>query len=226
MCGRYALAFIRGFRTRFEVIDVQAQLEPRFNIAPTEEAPVIVRDGGNKALMMRWGLIPSWAKDVKIGNRLINARCESLTSRPAFRAAVKRRRCLVPATGFYEWRKEASGKIPFYIHLKDNSMFAFAGLHERWISEEGETVRSFTIVTSPPNSLAATLHNRMPAILDSEGEDMWLKEGQLSDTELERILMPVAGSRMEMHEVSTGINKAGNDSPELIEPVLRAHPLQ
>ena len=226
MCGRYALAFIRGFRTRFEVIDMQAQLEPRFNIAPTEEAPVIVRDGGKRALMMRWGLIPSWAKDVKIGNRLINARCESLTSKPAFRAALKRRRCLVPATGFYEWRKEVSGKIPFYIHLKDNSMFAFAGLHERWISKEGETVRSFTIVTSPPNSLAATLHNRMPAILDSEGEDMWLKEGQLSDTELERILMPVAGSRMEMHEVSTGINKAGNDSPKLIEPVLRAHPLQ
>ncbi len=224
MCGRYALAFIRGFRTRFEVIDMQAKLEPRFNIAPTEDAPIIVQDDGNRALTMRWGLVPSWAKEIKIGNRLINARGETISSRPAFRAAVKRRRCLVPATGFYEWKKGAEGKIPYYIHLKDNSMFSFAGLYEKWKAPDGSSVLSYTIVTCPPNELAGRLHNRMPVILTQKAEERWLSDRELNDIEIEELLRPMPANAMDMHEVSIAINSPGNDSSDLIEPVFKAHP--
>lgn len=223
MCGRYALAFIQGFKTRFEVIDLQARLEPRFNIAPTEDAPVIRREGGNIAVSMRWGLVPFWAKDLKIGNRLINARAETVDKRPAFRAALKRRRCLVPATGFYEWKREKDSKVPFYLHMKDDSMFAFAGLYERWGAQDGRTVQSFTIVTCKPNSVASEIHNRMPVILRREDESRWISEEPLGDQELKGMLLPFPSDEMESHRVSTEINNPRVDNEELILPVRRAH---
>lgn len=223
MCGRYALAFIQGFKTRFEVMDMQAKLEPRFNIAPTEEAPVIIHDGVNKAVMMRWGLIPSWAKDMKIGNRLINARGESLGKRPAFRAALKRRRCLVPATGFYEWKKTDSSKTPYYLHLKDNSMFALAGLYEHWRGPDGVTIRSYTIVTVPPNAVAGEIHNRMPVILRREDEATWIADGPLADDAFSHILQPYASNEMESHLVSKDVNNPRNEGEELTIPVQVAH---
>lgn len=223
MCGRYALAFVQGFRTRFEVMDLLAELEPRFNIAPTEDAPVVIREGIVRAVSMRWGLIPSWAKDMKIGNRLINARAETLATRPAFRAALKRRRCLVPATGFYEWKATESGKLPYYVHLKDNSMFALAGLYEHWKSSDGQLFRTYAIVTTRSNELSVEIHNRMPVILRRDEEAKWISEGILETKELEGIFEPYPASKMEYHEVSKDVNNARNEGEDLILPVLRAH---
>ena len=224
MCGRYALAFIQGFKTRFEVMDLLAEVEPRFNIAPTEEAPVVINEGIVRAVSMRWGLVPSWAKDMKIGNRLINARSESLSTRPAFRAAFKRRRCLVPATGFYEWKASESGKVPYYVHLKDNSMFALAGLYEHWKPPEGQTIRTFTIVTTRSNELSVEIHNRMPVILRRKDEQKWISDGVLEDQDLERIFEPYPAGKMEYHEVSRDVNNARNEGEDLIAPVRAAHP--
>lgn len=223
MCGRYALAFIHGFKTRFEVMDMQAKLEPRFNIAPTEQVPVVIGGNGNKSVDMRWGLIPFWAKDMKIGNRLINARGETIAIRPAFRAATKSRRCLIPATGFYEWKRTETQKVPYYIHLKEDSLFAFAGLYEHWMSQQNEEVLSCTIVTSRPNEVAAKLHNRMPVILAREQESVWIKDGPLSDSELKEALTPLPAPEMEAHIVSTEVNNPRNEGEHLIESVLRAH---
>jgi putative SOS response-associated peptidase YedK len=223
MCGRYALAFIQGFRTRFEVIDLQAKLELRYNIAPSEEAPVIIHDGVNKAVTMRWGLIPLWAKDMKIGNRLINARGETIETRPAFRAALKKRRCLVPATGFYEWQKQEGAKIPYYLHMKDNSMFAFAGLYEHWKAPDGKSIESYTIVTTPPNTVAGKIHNRMPVILRREGEAIWTAEGPIAVEDLKVILQPYPSEEMESHFVSTDVNDPHNEGEGLILPVRMAH---
>jgi len=223
MCGRYALAFITGFRTRFEVIDLQAKLEPRFNIAPSEEAPVIIREGTNKAVAMRWGLIPSWAEDMKIGNRLINARGETIDKRPAFRAALNRRRCLVPATGFYEWKKMDGAKIPYYIHLKDDSMFAFAGLYEDWKAPGGKVVQSYTIVTTRPNTVAGEIHNRMPVILRREEEAAWIAEGPLTEERLKDFLQPYPSLEMESHRVTTDVNDPHHEGEDLILQVRSAH---
>jgi putative SOS response-associated peptidase YedK len=223
MCGRYALAFIQGFRTRFEVIDLQAKLEPRFNIAPSEEAPVIIHETVNKAVTMRWGLIPSWAKDMKIGNRLINARGETIDKRPAFRVALKKRRCLVPTTGFYEWKKQGDAKIPYYLHLKDDSIFAFAGLYEHWKAPDGKNVQSYTIVTTLPNVVAGEIHNRMPVILRREEEATWIAEGPLEDDALERILQPYPSQEMDSHRVSQDVNNPRNEGEDLIQPVRMAH---
>lgn len=219
MCGRYALAFIQGFRTRFEVIDIQAKLEPRFNIAPSEMAPIVIREGTIKAVAMRWGLVPSWAKDMRIGNRLINARGETVDKRPAFRTALNRRRCLVPATGFYEWKKLDGARIPYYFHLKDNSMFAFAGLYEHWKAPDGRIVQSYTIVTTRPNSAASEIHNRMPVILRHEDESTWIAEGPVDSEELKSALQPYPSEGMELHRVSTDVNNPHNDSEDLTKPV-------
>ena len=223
MCGRYALAFVLGLKTRFDVIDIQAKLEPRYNIAPTEMAPVVIRAGVNQVVDMRSGLIPSWAKDMKIGNHLINARGETIQKRPAFRTALNRRRCLVPATGFYEWKETSHGKQPYYIHMKDNSMFAFAGLYEHWKAPDGEKVRSYTILTSEPNEIARELHNRMPVILRREQEAAWIREGPLSNEQLMKVMVPFPAQEMDSHVISSDVNDPRNKDEGLMLPVRMAH---
>jgi putative SOS response-associated peptidase YedK len=218
MCGRFALTHIHGFFTRFQLMDQQAQLRPRFNVAPTQEHPVIINQSTNQMLMMRWGLVPFWAKDPKIGNRLINARAETATTKPAFRISIKRKRCLVPATGFYEWKRLANGKVPYYIHLKDDSVFAFAGLYDSWLSSDGEQLMSFAIITTTPNALMSKIHNRMPAVLDRVSEDQWLSKDQLMDSELKRILKPYPAQSMDAYEVSTKVNDPRVENEDLVRP--------
>lgn len=219
MCGRFALAYVRAFHTRFEVIDDQAKVEPRFNIAPTQHVPVIVRESPNKIVQMRWGLVPFWAKDTKIGNKMINARAESVATKPAFRASLKRRRCLVPATGFYEWRRSGKVKTPFYVRLKDDSMFAFAGLYDNWRSPEGDVLQSFTIVTTAANPFMAKIHDRMPVILRKEHEGLWLNGEQLNEDQLRLVFKPFPSGRMESHIVSKDVNNPRNDFESLIDPL-------
>lgn len=221
MCGRFALAFVKGFFTRFEIIEQQARIEPRFNIAPTQTVPIVTRDSQNHVAMMRWGLVPFWAKDPKIGNKLINARAEGITKRPAFRASVKRRRCLVPATGFYEWKKANGGKIPHYVGMKDGSFFGFAGLYDRWHDPAGSELLSFTIITTTPNAMMKNIHNRMPVILRQEDEEVWLGKEPLSEETLTRILQPFPSKPMVAYPVSRAVNNPSNESEDLIVPSPR-----
>lgn len=221
MCGRYALSFVKGFATRFQLMDraAERELEPRFNIAPTQDAPIIVAGSGNKMVVMRWGFIPFWAKDKRIGGRLINARAEGIAKRPAYRASVKKRRCIVPATGFYEWLATDRGKVPYYLHLKNEEIFGMAGLYDRWRSPDDSEIHSFTIITTEPNDLARPIHNRMPVILHREDEQRWLAPEPLESKDLEGLLKPYPADEMEAYRVSRDVNSPMVDEPELIEPV-------
>jgi putative SOS response-associated peptidase YedK len=172
--------------------------------------------------MMRWGLIPFWAKDPEVGSRMINARAESVAQRPAFRTALRDRRCLVPATGFYEWKSAPDGKAPYLARVRDEKLFAMAGLYDRWKDPSGRDVHSFTIITTAPNEMMATIHDRMPVILSREDEDSGLAPGPLDETERERMFRPYPSERMESYPVSRLVNDIGNDSEELVRPLPSA----
>ena len=199
-------------------MDQQAQLTPRFNIAPTQEHPIIISQSPNQMIMMRWGLVPFWAKDSKIGNRLINARAETVATKPAFRTSLKRKRCLVPATGFYEWKRLGKGKVPYYAHLKDDSIFAFAGLYDSWVSPEGSRLMTFTITTTTPNAMMGRIHNRMPVMLNQSDEDLWLRKDPLPDSDLNRIFKSYPARSIEAYEVSTEVNNPRIENEGLLRP--------
>lgn len=217
MCGRFTLYTPLGeIVSRFAVEVVQAELRPRYNLAPTQEIAVITVNSPRTLQQMRWGLVPSWAKDLSMGSKMINARAETLMEKPSFRAAVRRRCCLIPTEGFYEWRQTGGRKQPMYIHLKSGEPFAFAGLWEEWRSPEGEVVRSCSIITVEPNALMATIHNRMPAILQSEAEEaLWLEGGVEEATPL---LRPYPTENMEAYPISTWVNSPAMDMLECILP--------
>ncbi len=220
MCGRFTIGEIKDLMTRFSIEEPVADMpRPRYNVAPTQSSPVVVRKSPNRLVMMRFGLIPFWAKDLKIGSRLINARAETVAERPAFRAALKDRRCLVPTTGFYEWKGGESGKTPYFARLKDDKLFAMAGLFDRWRAPSGEEVHSFTIITTTANDLLSEVHERMPVILSREDEGTWLRSGALDNEERERLLRPFPSERMETYPVSRQVNDLSKDSEDLIRPM-------
>ncbi len=221
MCGRFTLTQPARIAAKFG-LDNLAPVEPefytpRFNVAPTERIVVIpTSDMQREARRMRWGLIPRWAKDASIGARLINARSESVDSKPAFRAAFRQRRCLIPADGFYEWLQTARGKQPYRLMLASGELFAFAGLWERWRDAQGEAVDSCCIITCEPNELAAKFHDRMPVIIAPDDYETWLTgtpEQALS------LLRPYPPEAMRAYPVSAKVNRPGYDTPELIEPL-------
>jgi putative SOS response-associated peptidase YedK len=197
-------------------------MKPRYNIAPTQPVAAVrsVRDGrAREMVFLRWGLIPFWATDPEIGARLINARAETAPEKPAFRAAYRRRRCLVVADGFYEWHKANGGKQPYFIRMRDAQPFAFAGLWEFWKGAEGEAIESCTLLTTQPNDLVRSLHNRMPVILPPESYDLWL-DPQIEDRQsLDPLLQPFPSLRMEAYPVSRWVNNPANDDPRCIEPL-------
>jgi putative SOS response-associated peptidase YedK len=221
MCGRYTFApDLSQIGELFPGFEVPEELAPRYNIAPTQKVPVILNDGRQRIELVRWGLIPSWAKDPAIGNRLINARAETLAEKPSFRSAFKRRRCLILADGFYEWQKTPGQrtKTPHYIRLRSGDPFAFAGLWESWRSPDDDRVLSCTIVTTSPNPLIASIHNRMPVILDPTVHERWLREGEQPKEEMAPLLAPYPPEQMEAYPVSTLVNSPKNDVPACIEP--------
>jgi putative SOS response-associated peptidase YedK len=207
-------------RFNLDSADTPAQqaTAPRFNIAPTQDVPVVLNESPTRLSVVQWGLIPSWAKDPAIGAQMINARAETLPEKPAFRTAFKKRRCLVLADGFYEWRKEDDGKTktPMYVRLKSGEPFALAGLWEVWASPEGEKHRTCTIITTEPNELVATIHNRMPAMLPRDIEMDWLDD-TVDQIALMGMLKPYAADAMEAYPVSRRVNTPANDDPTLIE---------
>lgn len=219
MCGRFAITRIVGLPARFQLASFELDFKPRFNIAPSMEVPIIIRESPNRAVMMKWGLVPFWAKDAKIGNRMINARAETVQTKPAFRTSLKRKRCLVPATGFYEWRRTKDGKIPHFVRMKDESFFAFAGLYDHWKDAEGNKLVTFTIITTEPNALMSKIHNRMPVILQPEDEQVWLENKELASDQLVRLFKPYPARSMESYEVSTAVNNSANDSEDIVRPV-------
>ena len=219
MCGRYSLIGIDDLGNRFRVFNPSIGFRSHFNIAPGSMNPVIVQHDRAEMVMMQWGLIPHWAKDIRTMQHPINARAEGLAEKPMFRGLLKDKRCLIPASGFYEWKKELKHKIPFYLHLKDEPVFAFAGLYDMWHNPAGEGYATYTIITTGPNELMAPIHNRMPAILRREDEDRWVSGEALSAADLTGILAPHPAGGMEAYPVSPLVNKPGNDDERLIRPL-------
>jgi len=226
MCGRYVSprdADIEGVwhigarHNRYP--DYSGML--RFNAAPTQLLPIVRQDpaAGLELLSMRWGLVPSWAKDPGIGAKMINARGETVAEKPAFRAAFKRRRCLVPMMGFYEWRKTPAGKVPYYIRLLNAELFGAAGLYEYWPGKDGtESIESFAIITAEPNEMMASLHGRMPVILAEGDHAAWLDLKNERTDDLQQLLRPYPSDEMTAYPVSKRVNSPKNDDSELIEP--------
>jgi len=222
MCGRIILTH----RPK-KIPGLEAELQfdswpgPRYNIAPSESVATVLNDGSGVVRYTRWGLIPSWAKDPAIGNRMINARAETLAEKPAFTRPLQRQRCVILADGFYEWKVVPGSKTkrPLLIRLKSQEVFALAGLWDHWKAPEGSIVTSSTIITTEPNELMATVHNRMPVILQPECVQRWLSPDAIPVEELLSCLVPYPDDAMQMHAVSTIVNKPGVDVPECIRPL-------
>ena len=220
MCGRYTLAVSeKQLAEAFDLSSSLPELTPSYNVAPTQDIAAILGDGEERRLaLMRWGLIPSWADDPEIGARMINARSETVAEKPSFRAAFKKRRCLIPADGFYEWQKTNGAKQPFHIRLQNGRPFAFAGLWETWQGDGGPEVRSCTILTTGANDLLAPVHGRMPVILDPENYDFWLDPDVQEAEPLTGLLEPYPSEAMEAYPVSRFVNSPSNDDPRCVEP--------
>jgi putative SOS response-associated peptidase YedK len=220
MCGRYA-EYIGPSRMRrvYELSETPRDLVPRFNIAPSQSAAV-VREGADHErtlAMLHWGLIPPWARDLKSGPHPINARAETAHERPMFRKALRVRRCLVPASGFYEWKKVNGAKRPYFCRLRDEEPFGMAGLWEHWHGPDGEDIESFTILTTDANDLMAELHDRMPVIVDPADYAVWLDPEVTDPHVVEHILRPFPADRMEAYPVSPAVNNPKHDDPSCIE---------
>ncbi len=221
MCGRYTLTIpLEELAEAFPDFKPPPILKPRYNIAPTQEIPVVANNGQRQIEFFRWGLIPFWAKDTAIGNRMINARAETLAEKPSFRNAYRRRRCLILADGFYEWRKEPDrkAKTPMLVRMASGEPFAFAGLWEIWKPDDTPLL-SCTIITTEPNDLVAEMHNRMPVILPREAYNRWLAPEEQEPDVLQELLAPYPADEMVAHPVSRIVNSPANDLPQCIEPI-------
>mgnify|MGYP002636797464 CR=1 FL=1 len=214
MCGRYSFAIEDELiKERFGVSVRSAIYKARYNCAPSQELAIISNESPTELQFYRWGLIPFWAKDPLIGNKLINARAETISEKPSFKNAFRRRRCLVPADGIYEWKKNPT-KTPYRIVLDSGAPFSMAGIWEKWVSGNGEIIHSFSIITTEPNQLIAPIHNRMPVILLPENEKMWLDS--TNEAALRELLKPYPAGLMKAFPVSKLVNSPGNDTPEVI----------
>lgn len=218
MCGRYLfLSPLEAVQRMFK-FDQMSNLGPNYNVAPTHEMPIVRRkqdSNGNELVIARWGLIPHWAKDKKIAYSTINARSETAADKPAFRDAFKKRRCLVIADGFFEWKREGKEKTPYLIRLKDAGPFAFAGLWSTWRPADGEEVTSYTIMTTEPNEFMAKIHNRMPVILSGDDHNRWLD----LDANPSAVLKPCPSDNLEAYPVDNRVGNVKNNDPGLIEPL-------
>ncbi|MGC2193739.1 MAG: SOS response-associated peptidase [Terriglobales bacterium] len=218
MCGRYRLSRRKQVvEEYFDTAPWEEDWDPRFNIAPTQPVPVI-RQNPKKPIrelaLMRWGLIPSWVANASVAARMINARSEIASTKPAFRDPLKLRRCLIPADGFYEWRKSGTAKQPYCFEVNEGELFAFAGLWDGWKDGDGNWIRSCTILTTTPNSVTSTVHDRMPVILDRDSYDLWLDPGMRDVAAASALLKPYDAKAMGCYPVSTRINHVANDDEE------------
>jgi putative SOS response-associated peptidase YedK len=223
MCGRFRLSRRKQVvMEHFDAISDEPDWEPRYNIAPTQVAVVIRQhpvDPIRKLSMVRWGLIPSWAKDSSRAASMINARSETASTKPAFSDALKHRRCLIPSDGFYEWKRSGASKQPFCFEVNNGELFAFAGLWDRWKDASGTWLRTFSILTTTPNAVTAAVHDRMPVILTADSYDLWLDPGMKNVLEVSQLLKPFEAGRMRSYPVSDRVNHVANDDEECSRPV-------
>jgi putative SOS response-associated peptidase YedK len=224
MCGRYTL--FANFDEIVDRFDIEAAIQeelynPSYNVAPSQSVLAVINDGSRNRLgYLRWGFIPPWAKDEKIGYKMINARAESLSEKPSFRNAFKKKRCLILADSFYEWkRNDDKTKKPMRIKLKSNDVFGMAGLWESWKSPDGKMIYSCSVITTTPNVLVRDIHDRMPVILKQEDEKTWLNPSMNDITKLNNLLKPLPEDLMEAYEVSSMVNSPTINSPHLIEEI-------
>jgi putative SOS response-associated peptidase YedK len=227
MCGRYAVTSSpEAIRALFRYQELP-NFPPRFNIAPSQPIPIVrLQDGQRQFALVRWGLLPSWVKDPKTFTLLINARGETAADKPAFRAAMRRRRCLVPADGFYEWKAVGGRKQPFFVRAKAGGPIAFAGLWETWTGPNGEEVETAAIVTTRANRMLAPIHDRMPVIVPPDAFDLWLDTTAVDPHTAATLIQPAPEDVLQAYEVSTAVNRVANDNPQLLEPAaaLAAEP--
>ena len=216
MCGRFTLTTDIATVAKAFGVTQSLQASPRYNVAPTQEVVSILRNGSAHMEWLQWGLIPSWAKDEAIGSKMINARAETLAEKPSFKRLLRSKRCLVVADGFYEWKKEQGGKIPMYITLKDGGPFAFAGLWDLWHGPDGRDIRTCTIVTTQPNALVSSIHDRMPAILSAHAREMWLDTALQDEQALLPLLAPYPAEAMTARAVSRLVNNPKSEGAELL----------
>jgi putative SOS response-associated peptidase YedK len=223
MCGRYRLSRRKQIvEEYFDCSSDEPDWSPRYNIAPTQPVPVIrenPKEPARELSLMRWGLIPSWAKDSSVAAQMINARSETAATKPAFRGALKFRRCLIPADGFYEWLRTGKSKQPYCFEVNDGQLFAFAGLWDRWKDPSGNWMKTCSILTTTPNAVTAAVHDRMPVILDPDSYDLWLDPGMQNVAAASELLKPCDARLMRCYPVSTRINRVANDDEECSRPV-------
>jgi putative SOS response-associated peptidase YedK len=221
MCGRFTSLLSPELLENTFGVQAPPDFSPRFNIAPSQQVWIIrgSATGGRHVSSARWGLVPHWAKDLSIGSRMINARCETVHEKPAFRQAIRSRRCIMPASGFFEWSTTPKGKIPHYVTMRDGSPLAFAGIWDSWKTPEGETLETCAILTTAANSLMAPIHDRIPVILHPTEFDHWLDRSLNNPEKLQRLYQPYPAELLLEWEVSTVVNNASHETPETIAPV-------
>jgi len=218
MCGRAVIISpIEVIAEEFNIDNPQMTVKPNYNISPSQNMLVIIKQESRKLMTCKWGFIPSWAKDPAIGHKMINARAETIASKPAFRSAYKKQRCLIVADGFYEWEKTEKGKTPYYIHLKSGRPFGLAGIYNRWVADNGEGILTCSIITTNANELISPVHDRMPVIIPKDSIDAWLSDEANPST----MLRPYPSEAMDLYQISTRVNDPKHNSPDLLEPVLK-----
>jgi putative SOS response-associated peptidase YedK len=220
MCGRFTVRKPKEVIAKQFGVEIDDELAPRFNIAPTQQVAAIRAsqgDGGREFVSLKWGLIPSWAKDASIGAKLINARSETVMEKPSFRESFRRRRAIIPADGIFEWRRAGKGKQPYFFQMRDGSLFGFAGLWDRWRDEDGEVVETCSILTTEANDLFRPVHERMPVVLHPESYDEWLSDDPRGVEALKELLCPYPSSEMIAYPVSPRVNSPQSQGEELIE---------
>jgi putative SOS response-associated peptidase YedK len=223
MCGRYRLSRRKQIlEEHFDSVSGEEDWTPRYNIAPTQPVPIIrqhPREPVREMSLVRWGLIPSWSKDSSTAAKMINARSETVSTLPAFRDAMKSRRCIIPADGFYEWQKKGKTKQPYCFEVNDGKLFAFAGIWDRWKNPSGDMVETCSILTTTPNAVTSAVHDRMPVILDPEGYDLWLDPGMKNVNTASELLKPYDARSMRCYPVATRVNHVANDDEGCSAPV-------
>jgi putative SOS response-associated peptidase YedK len=224
MCGRFTLRAPAERVKREFRLEEAPSVEARYNIAPTQSVLAVRRASDEReAVLLRWGLIPSWAKDGSMGAKLINARSETVEEKPSFREAFKRRRCIIPADGFYEWQRTGGRKQPYYFRLKDDRLFGFAGLWETWRTPDGESLATCSILTTEANEVLSTAHDRMPVILRPETYDLWLEDDERLQELRKELLRPYPASEMTAYPVSASVNSPQHQGEELVRPIQGRH---
>ncbi|KGE16917.1 SOS response-associated peptidase [Paenibacillus wynnii] len=223
MCGRYTITVsMEELMYRYLINDSTIiHYAPKYNMAPTQQVPAIIHDGKQNRLgELRWGLVPSWAKDDKIGSKMINARAETLLEKTSFKHLLSTRRCIIPSDGFYEWQQQNSRKQPMRIVLRDGGIFSMAGLYDIWTNAEGKRLSTCTIITTSPNKLMADIHDRMPVILRTEDEEEWLRRDNQEIPALMKLLIPYDADQMRAYPVAAAVGNVRNDTCDLIQELI------